>query len=159
MIKKFFFIIIFASFLFNCGGSNYSVKKYSNQIPGWYVEDKKSDDKVFGKALGESQSLELANREAEALAVSNAIFKIKQQINAIKNQYLSKKFSQKGKSGTTTSIQSDYEEKIELVIKNYEISSYRVSNKNIYKDVNGFKVFVEIEFNKEKLFESLDKII
>ena len=30
--------------------------------------------------------------------------------------------------------------------------SYRVSE-SIYKDPNGFKVFVEIEFNKEKLFE------
>ena len=79
-------------------------------------------------------------------------------MNAIKNQYLSKKFSQKGKKGTT-SVQSDYEEKIEFAINNYEISTYRVSEKKIYKDPNFFKVFVEIEFNKEKLFESLDKII
>ena len=40
--------------------------------------------KFLEKFSGESQSLELANREAEALAVSNAIFKIKQEMNAIK---------------------------------------------------------------------------
>ena len=158
MIKKSFLLIFTCLLIIGCGGKNYKVEKYKNQIPKWYVIDQKRDSKVFGKALGESQSLELANREAEALAVSNAIFKIKQDMNAIKNQYLSKKFSQKGKKGTT-SVQSDYEEKIELEIKNYEISSYRVSEKSVYKDPNGFKVFVEIEFNKEKLFESLDKII
>jgi len=158
MIKKSLLLIFTCLLIIGCGGKNYKVEKYKNQIPKWYVIDQKSDSKVFGKALGESQSLELANREAEALAVSNAIFKIKQDMNAIKNQYLSKKFSQKGKKGTT-SVQSDYEEKIELEIKNYEISSYRVSQKSVYKDPNGFKVFVEIEFNKEKLFESLDKII
>jgi len=158
MFKNLLFLLFSCLILINCGGKNYKVEKYKNQIPRWYVVDQKSDSKVFGKALGESQSLELANREAEALAVSNAIFKIKQEMNAIKNQYLSKKFSQKGKKGTT-SVQSDYEEKIEFAINNYEISTYRVSKKKIYKDPNFFKVFVEIEFNKEKLFESLDKII
>ena len=74
------------------------------------------------------------------------------------NQYLSKKISQRD-SKSTASSQSDYEEKIELAIKNYKIPSYRVSNKNIYRDSDRFKVFIEIEFNKEKLFESLDKVI
>lgn len=157
MLKNLLLITFSCLILINCGGGNYKVEKYKDQIPKWYVVDQKSDSKVFGKALGESQSLELANREAEALAVSNAIFKIKQEMNAIKNQYLSKKFSQKGRKGTT-SVQSDYEEKIELAINNYQISSYRVSEKNIYNATNGFKVFVEIEFNKEKLFDSLDKI-
>jgi hypothetical protein len=158
MFKKLFLLIFSCLIIISCGGKNYKVETYKNQIPKWYVVDKVDENKVFGKALGESTSLELANREAEALAVSNVIFKIKQEMSAIKNQYLSKKFSQKGKN-KISSTQSDYEEKIELAITKYEISSYRVSDKSIYKDPNGFKVFVEIEFNKQKLFESLDKII
>ena len=158
MLNKVLFFIFSCILLVSCGGGNYKVEKYKNQIPTWYVVDKKNSDNVYGKALGESQSLELANREAEALAVSNVVFKIEQEMNAIKNQYLSKKFSQRD-SKSTASSQSDYEEKIELAIKNYKIPSYRVSNKNIYRDSDRFKVFIEIEFNKEKLFESLDKVI
>ena len=97
MFKKLFLLIFSCLIIISCGGKNYKVETYKNQIPKWYVVDKVDENKVFGKALGESTSLELANREAEALAVSNVIFKIKQEMSAIKNQYLSKKFSQKGK--------------------------------------------------------------
>lgn len=156
-MRKLLLIIISSILVISCGGGNYKVKKYNNEVPKWYVSDKKDSKNFYGKALGESESLELANREAEALAVSNAIFKIKQEIDAVRNQYLSKKFSKAGKKAET-SIQSDYEEKINLAIKNYEITEYRVSNKNIFKDTVNYKVFVEIEFNKKQLFEKLDQI-
>ena len=45
--------------------------------------------------LGESESLEMANRKAEALAVSNIIFKLKSELDATKKVYLSDRYKKK----------------------------------------------------------------
>jgi len=156
MKKKLLFLVI-TIFLFNCSG-NYIVQKYDDSFPRWYIEDEKSSNSFFGKALGESENLEIANREAEILAVSNALFKIQQNFSGIKKQYLSKKNTTKNEKYKSSSVASDYEEKIEAAIKNYKTSSYKVIQKKIYKDKNIFKVFVKIEFNRKDLLKTLDAV-
>ena len=49
-------------------------------------------------------------------------------------------------------------EKILNSILNYQISKYRVSNKEVFKNDDNYKVFVEVAFKKKELFKSLDKI-
>lgn len=87
MIKRIILVITLLS-LAACGGKNYKVKNYKNEIPKWYVEDKKIGKKVFGKAIGQSEFLELASRKAEGLAVSNVLLKLKSEANVIKNIYV-----------------------------------------------------------------------
>ena len=41
---------------------------------------------------------------------------------------------------------------------NYKISKYRVSNKEVFRNDDNYKVFVEVAFKKKELFKSLDKI-
>ena len=156
MFTRVIIILFFGTVLFSCS-KNYSILEYENKVPKWYVDDKQTLNKIYGKALGESESLELANRKAEGLAVSNIVLKIKSQIDDVKNQYLVDRYKKTdGKIETTQ--QNDFEEKITLAINNYEISQYRVSKKKIFKDKNVYKVFVEIEFDKKELFKALDKI-
>ena len=75
-MKKVLIIISLLLFTFACS-SIYKVKPYKDKTPDWYIVDKDEWRTVYGKALGESESLEMASRKAEALAVSNIIFKIK----------------------------------------------------------------------------------
>ncbi len=156
MFARFFVILLFGISLFSCS-KYYSITKYENKIPKWYVDDRETISKIYGKALGESESLEMANRKAEALAVGNIVLKIKSQIDDVKNQYLADRYK-KSDGKVKTLQQNDFEEKIFLAIIGYEISQYRVSKKKIFKDKNNYKVFVEIEFNKKELFKALDKI-
>ena len=74
-MKKAFVIISLLLLTFACS-STYKVKPYKDKTPDWYIVDKDEWRTVYGKALGESESLEMASRKAEALAVSNIIFKI-----------------------------------------------------------------------------------
>ena len=45
-----------------------------------------------------------------------------------------------------------------IALDNYQISKYRVSNKEVFKNDDNYKVFVEVAFKKKELFKSLDKI-
>ena len=53
---------------------------------------------------------------------------------------------------------NNFEEKITIALDNYQISKYRVSNKEVFKNDDNYKVFVEVAFKKKELFKSLDKI-
>ena len=149
MFSRIIIILFFGTILFSCS-KNYSISEYENKVPQWYVDDKQTIKKIYGKALGESESLEIANRKAEGLAVSNIVLKIKSQIDDVKNQYLADRYK-KTDGKIETSQQNNFEEKITLAINNYEISQYRVSKKKIFKDKNVYKVFVEIEFDKKRI--------
>ena len=157
MILRTIVVAICFAALLSCS-SNYTIKKYNDVTPEWYIVDKDEWKTVYGKALGESESLEMANRKAEALAVSNIFFKLKSELDATKKVYLYDRYKKKG--GTiTTSQQNDFEEKITIALNNYQISKYRISNKQIYKDdKENYKVFVEVAFKKKELFKALDKI-
>tara|TARA_B100001063_G_scaffold64291_1_gene58306 strand:- start:279 stop:743 length:465 start_codon:yes stop_codon:yes gene_type:complete len=150
------FLIILSLILVSCSG-NYKVKNYKNEIPKWYVENSESRFKFFGKSQSDSESLEIALRKAEVLAVGDALFKIKSNVNAVKESYLLDKQGKKN-SSSTNEISINYEEKIVQAIEGYEITEYKISKKKIYKTKNGYKVFLLIEFNKKELFNSLDRV-
>ncbi len=95
MILRTIVVAICFAALLSCS-SNYTIKKYNNVTPEWYIVDKDEWKTVYGKALGESESLEMANRKAEALAVSNIIFKLKSELDATKKVYLSDRYKKKG---------------------------------------------------------------
>ena len=64
-------VIISVIFLTFACSSTYKIKPYKEKTPDWYIVDKDEWRTLYGKALGESESLEMASRKAEALAVSN----------------------------------------------------------------------------------------
>ena len=155
-MKRVFILICFFVFTFACS-STYKIKPFKDKTPNWYIVDKDEWRTLYGKALGESESLEMASRKAETLAVSNIIFKIKSEFDATKKVYLTDRY--KKETGKISSIQkNDFEEKISIALENYQISKYRVSNKEVFKENDNFKVFVEVAFKKRELFKSLDKI-
>ncbi len=155
-MKRVFILICFFVFTFACS-STYKIKPFKDKTPNWYIVDKDEWRTLYGKALGESESLEMASRKAETLAVSNIIFKIKSELDATKKVYLTDRY--KKETGKISSIQkNDFEEKISIALENYQISKYRVSNKEVFKENDNFKVFVEVAFKKRELFKSLDKI-
>lgn len=151
-----FSLLALCVFIISCS-STYKVKPYKNKIPDWYVEDNTTLFKLYGKALGESESLEIANRKAEGLAVSNLLNKMKSNVNDIREQYLNN-IRSKSSDGKKSTITNEFKEKITFEIRNFKQPSYKVSKKQIFKDGDVFKVFVEIEFNKSQLYKSLDQI-
>ncbi len=156
-MKKYLLLIICSIFLSACSAKNYNVKKYKNEIPKWYVEDKKVGKKVFGKAMAQSDSLEIATRKAEGLAVSNIILKLKSEIDVLKEILIKEEIKRKNNSNFTEG-EEKINEKITQLVSGFQITDYRVSNKVIYKDKDFYKVFVEIEFNTKELFDAIEKI-
>ena len=150
------FLVILNLILISCSG-DYKVKNYKNEIPKWYVKNTESRFKFFGKSQSDSKSLEIALRKAEALAVGDALFKIKSNVNAVKESYLLDRQDKKN-SLSTNEISVNYEEKIVQAIESYKITEYKTSKKKIYKTKNGYKVFLLIEFDKKELFNSLDQV-
>tara|TARA_Y100001958_G_C21190607_1_gene518834 strand:- start:263 stop:727 length:465 start_codon:yes stop_codon:yes gene_type:complete len=150
------FLVILSLILISCSG-DYKVKNYKNEIPKWYVKNTESRFKFFGKSQSDSKSLEIALRKAEALAVGDALFKIKSNVNAVKESYLLDRQDKKN-SSSTNEISVNYEEKIVQAIESYKITEYKTSKKKIYKTKNGYKVFLLIEFDKKELFNSLDQV-
>ena len=151
-----FSLIILSLILISCSG-NYKIKNYKNEIPKWYVQNSESRFKFFGKSQSDSESLEIAVRKAETLAVGDALFKIKSNVNALKERYLLDRQGKKN-SSSSNEMSVNYEEKIVQAIENFKITEYKISKKKIFKTKNGYKVFLLIEFNKKELFNSLDQV-
>ena len=148
-----FFLILF---LIGCSSTE-KIEKFKNKIPKWYLAEKQSTFSYFGNALGESVQLELALRKAEILAVSNVLFKIRSEAEGLRISYLRERYSKNNKKKITSSV-NEYEEKLKLAIKNYEIKNYKVSKKKIYRSKNTYKAFVQIQVSKSNIFIDLDSI-
>ena len=82
---------------------------------------------------------------------------MKSNVNDIREQYLND-IRSKSSDGKKSTISNEFKEKITFEIRNFKQPSYKVSKKQIFKDGDIFKVFVEIEFNKSQLYKSLDQI-
>jgi len=85
-MKKLNILIIFFSTLLlltSCGSSGYKIKKFKNEIPKWYIEEKKQNNFLYGKASADSQSIELANRKATGLAIGSLLLKIRNNSTVI----------------------------------------------------------------------------
>jgi uncharacterized lipoprotein YajG len=158
MIKKLQLIVLTVSILFITSCSDtVKIKKFKNEVPKWYLKNKTSTFSYYGKALGEGTKLELAKRKAETLALSDALFKIKSDAIALRKNYISEKFRKNNKRPSTATI-DEFEEKVELAIKNFQISDYKISEQQIFQAKNTYKVFIQIKVSKSNIFSELDSI-
>ena len=95
--------------------------------------------------------------QRNSIFTQSIIFKIKSELDATKKVYLQDRY--KKVDGKVSSTQkNNFEEKITIALDNYQISKYRVSNKEVFRNDDNYKVFVEVAFKKKELFKSLDKI-
>jgi len=159
-MNKIFLIVLFltSSLLNACGSNDYKIKKFKDEIPKWYVEEKEEGRYLYGKASADSQSIELANRKATGLAIGSLLLKIRNNSTVIAEQYLNEEDIISGKKINKIVKNSSYQEKITQAVKNFEIKNYKISNREIFKDQSYFKVFIEVEINKKDLYEYLNKI-
>ena len=143
--------------LVNCGTKNYKIKKFKNNIPKWYITEKKEKNNFYGKATADSQSIELANRKATGLAIGSILLKIKSNSTIIAEQFINDSDVIKNRKLFEAETKSTYEEKITQAVKKFKVRNYEVVNREIFKDKSYYKVFIEIKIDKNDLYEYLDK--
>ena len=143
--------------LVNCGTKNYKIKKFKNNIPKWYITEKKEKNNFYGKATADSQSIELANRKATGLAIGSILLKIKSNSTIIAEQFIMDSDVIKNKKLSEAETKSTYEEKITQAVKRFKVRNYEVINREIFRDKSYYKVFIEIKISKKDLYEYLDK--
>ena len=143
--------------LVNCGTKNYKIKKFKNNIPSWYITEKKEKNYFYGKATADSQSIELANRKATGLAIGSVLLKIKSNSTIIAEQFIMDSDVIKNKKLSEAETKSTYEEKITQAVKRFKVRNYEVINREIFRDKSYYKVFIEIKISKNDLYEYLDK--
>lgn len=159
-MKKLNILIIFFSTLLlltSCGSSGYKIKKFKNEIPKWYIEEKKQNNFLYGKASADSQSIELANRKATGLAIGSLLLKIRNNSTVIAEQFLNESDTITNKKMGQLSKDSSYQEKITQAVRNFEVNNYEVVNREIFRDQTYYKVFIELKINKKDLYEYLNK--
>ncbi|MBL6758194.1 MAG: hypothetical protein ISQ17_00450 [Pelagibacteraceae bacterium] len=159
-MKKLNILIIFFSTLLlltSCGSSGYKIKKFKNEIPKWYIEEKKQNNFLYGKASADSQSIELANRKATGLAIGSLLLKIRNNSTVIAEQFLNESDTITNKKMGQISKDSSYQEKITQAVRNFEVNNYEVVNREIFRDQTYYKVFIELKINKKDLYEYLNK--
>ena len=149
-----FFLLLFA---IGCSSSDYKIKKFKNNIPKWYISEKKEKNYLFGKATADSQSIELANRKATGLAIGSILLKIKSNSTIIAEQFIEDSDVIKNKKLSEAETKSTYEEKITQAVKKFKVRNYEVLNREIFRDKSYYKVFIEIKISKNDLYEHLDK--
>ena len=150
-----FFLLLFAT---GCSASDYKIKKFKNNIPKWYISEKKEKNYLFGKATADSQSIELANRKATGLAIGSILLKIKSNSTIIAEQFIEDSDVIKNKKLSEAETKSTYEEKITQAVKKFKVRNYEVLNREIFRDKSYYKVFIEIKISKNDLYEHLEKI-
>jgi hypothetical protein len=159
-MKKLNILIIFFSTLLlltSCGSSGYKIKKFKNEIPKWYIEEKKQNNFLYGKASADSQSIELANRKATGLAIGSLLLKIRNNSTVIAEQFLNESDTITNKKMGQILKDSSYQEKITQAVRNFEVNNYEVVNREIFRDQTYYKVFIELKINKKDLYEYLNK--
>ena len=159
-MKKLNILIIFfltLLLLTSCGSSGYKIKKFKNEIPKWYIEEKKQNNFLYGKASADSQSIELANRKATGLAIGSLLLKIRNNSTVIAEQFLNESDTITNKKMGQISKDSSYQEKITQAVRNFEVNNYEVVNREIFRDQTYYKVFIELKINKKDLYEYLNK--
>ena len=141
----------------NCGTNNYKIKKFKNNIPNWYITEKKEKNYLYGKATADSQSIELANRKATGLAIGSILLKIRSNSTIIAEQFIMDSDVIKNKKLSESETKSTYEEKITQAVKRFKVRNYEVVKREIFREKSYYKVFIEIKISKKDLYEYLDK--
>ena len=157
-MKNYFLFFLLIFFLVNCGTNNYKIKKFKNNIPKWYITEKKVKNYLYGKATADSQSIELANRKATGLAIGSILLKIKSNSTIIAEQFIMDSDVIKNKKLSEAETKSTYEEKITQAVKKFKVRNYEVVNREIFREKSYYKVFIEIKISKNDLYEHLEKI-
>ena len=156
-MKNYFLFFLYIFFLTSCSTSDYKIKKFKNNIPNWYITEKKEKNYLYGKATADSQSIELANRKATGLAIGSILLKIKSNSTIIAEQFIEDSDVIKNKKLSEAETKSTYEEKITQAVKKFKVRNYEVLNREIFRDKSYYKVFIEIKISKNDLYEYLDK--
>ena len=149
-----FFLLLFA---IGCSSSDYKIKKFKNNIPKWYISEKKEKNYLFGKATADSQSIELANRKATGLAIGSILLKIKSNSTIIAEQFILDSDVIKNKKLSEAETRSTYEEKITQAVKKFKVRNYEVVKREIFREKSYYKVFIEIKISKNDIYEYLEK--
>ena len=156
-MKNYFLFFLLTFFFIGCSASDYKIKKFKNNIPNWYITEKKEKNYFYGKATADSQSIELANRKATGLALGSILLKIKSNSTIIAEQFVKDTDIIKNKKLSEAETKSTYEEKITQAVKKFKVRDYQVVNREIFRDKSYYKVFIEIKISKSDLYEYLDK--
>ena len=156
-MKNYFLFFLLPFFFIGCSTSDYKIKKFKNNIPKWYITEKKEKNYFYGKATADSQSIELANRKATGLALGSILLKIKSNSTIIAEQFVKDTDIIKNKKLSEAETKSAYEEKITQAVKNFKVRDYQVVNREIFRDKSYYKVFIEIKISKNDLYEHLGK--
>ena len=143
-----FFLLLFA---IGCSSSDYKIKKFKNNIPKWYISEKKEKNYLFGKATADSQSIELANRKATGLAIGSILLKIKSNSTIIAEQFIEDSDVIKNKKLSEAETKSTYEEKITQAVKKFIVRNYEVVKREIFREKSYYKVFIEIKISKKRI--------
>ena len=156
-MKNYFLFFLLTFFFIGCSASDYKIKKFKNNIPNWYITEKKEKNYFYGKATADSQSIELANRKATGLALGSILLKIKSNSTIIAEQFVKDTDIVKNKKLSEAETKSTYEEKITQAVKKFKVRDYQVVNREIFRDKSYYKVFIEIKISKNDLYEYLSK--
>ena len=154
---KIYFLFFLLLFAIGCSSSDYKIKKYKNNIPKWYISEKKEKNYLFGKATADSQSIELANRKATGLAIGSILLKIKSNSTIIAEQFILDSDVIKNKKLSEAETKSTYEEKITQAVKKFKVRNYEVVKREIFREKSYYKVFIEIKISKNDIYEYLEK--
>lgn len=154
---KIYFLFFLLLFAIGCSSSDYKIKKFKNNIPKWYISEKKEKNYLFGKATADSQSIELANRKATGLAIGSILLKIKSNSTIIAEQFILDSDVIKNKKLSEAETKSTYEEKITQAVKKFKVRNYEVVKREIFREKSYYKVFIEIKISKNDIYEYLEK--
>ena len=144
-------LLLFSIFLIGCGSKNYKIEKEANQIPLWYMEEKKNSKKIYAKASASSPSLELAGLKALNLALSDIAIRAQGSVNSSRVQELNE--SLENKKLAKNYIHNDsIKNNINVQVIDFKIPEYIVVKKEAFLDHNkNYKVYILLEFNKENI--------
>ena len=156
-MKNYFLFFLYIFFLTSCSTSDYKIKKFKNNIPKWYITEKKEKNYFYGKATADSQSIELANRKATGLAIGSVLLKIKSNSTIIAEQFIMDSDVIKNKKLSEAETKSTYEEKITQAVKKFKVRNYEVVKREIFREKSYYKVFIEIKISKNDIYEYLEK--
>lgn len=153
MLKNIIIIVFLILLPISCGSGNKIIKSSNNKVPSWYLEETFNDNKIYGKSLAESENLEIAMRKAQSLAIANIGIKIKNETNVLRNIFISQ--NQNKNKEKTNEIVEKFDESISIVSNQLNINDFRISKKNVFKDGNIYKVYMQIEIDKNQIINKI----
>jgi len=148
---KTFLVLLLFNFVIGCSSKNYKIKKESNNIPSWYMEEKTKRGKIYSKASAVSPSLELATLKALNLALSDIAIRIQGSVDSSRVQELNESLENKKLAKNYTHNDS-IKNKINVQVIDFKIPEYTVVKKEAFLDHNkNYKVYILLQFNKENI--------